>query len=97
MLGQQGTGRRRLTYANVTSTIALMIAVSGGTTFAASHLITGKQIAKGTITAANVKSHSLLASNFKRDRSRRGPAERPDRKVPPEPTEPRVAPSPTAT
>ena len=66
MLGQKGSGRRRLTYANVTSTIALMIAVSGGTAFAASHLITGKQIAKGTITAANVKSHSLLASNFKK-------------------------------
>lgn len=65
MLGQK-SGRKRLTYANVTSTIALMIAVSGGTAFAASHLITGKQIAKGTITAANIKSHSLLASNFKK-------------------------------
>ncbi len=73
MLGQQGTGRRRLTYANVTSTIALMIAVSGGTAFAASHLITGKQIAKGTITAANVKSHSLLASNFKKGQIPAGP------------------------
>ncbi len=42
-----------------------MIAVSGGTAFAASKLITGKQIAKGTITAANITSHSLLADNFK--------------------------------
>ena len=67
-----GSGRRRLTYANVTSTIALIIAVSGGTAFAATHLITGKQIAKGTITAANVKSHSLLASNFKRGQVPRG-------------------------
>src|ERR1700727_2800463 len=77
VLGQKGSGRRRLTYANVTSTIALMIAVSGGTAFAASHLITGKQIAKGTITAANVKSHSLLASNFKKGQipaGRRGAA-----------------------
>ena len=65
-MGHKGSGRRRLTYANVTSTIALMIAVSGGTAFAASHLITGKQIAKGTITSANIKSHSLLASNFKK-------------------------------
>jgi hypothetical protein len=64
--GHQGSRRKRLTYANVTSTIALMIAVSGGTAFAATHLITGKQIAKGTITAANVKSHSLLVTNFKK-------------------------------
>jgi hypothetical protein len=71
--GHQGSGRRRLTYANVTSTIALMIAVSGGTAFAASHLITGKQIAKGTITAANIKSHSLLSSNFKKGQIPTGP------------------------
>jgi hypothetical protein len=73
-LGHKGSGRRRLTYANVTSTIALMIAVSGGTAFAASRLITGKQIAKGTITAANIKSHSLLASNFKKGQTPAGPA-----------------------
>jgi hypothetical protein len=73
-VGHKGSARRWLTYANVTSTIALMIAVSGGTAFAASHLITGKQIAKGTITAANVKSHSLLASNFKNGQLPSGPA-----------------------
>jgi hypothetical protein len=61
----KGSIRRRVTYANVASTIALVIAISGGTAYAASHLITGKQIAKSTITAANIKSHSLLASNFK--------------------------------
>jgi hypothetical protein len=72
VLGHNASGRRRLTYANVTSTIALIIAVSGGTAFAASHLITGKQIAKGTITAANVKSHSLLASNFKKGQIPKG-------------------------
>jgi hypothetical protein len=55
-----------MTYANVASTIALMIAVSGGTAYAASHLITGKQIAKSTITSANIKPHSLLVSNFKK-------------------------------
>jgi hypothetical protein len=64
--GHQGSRRKRLTYANVTSTIALMIAVSGGTAFAATHLITGKQIAKGTITATNIKSRSLLATSFKK-------------------------------
>ncbi len=73
MSGHKETGRRRLTYANVTSTIALMIAVSGGTAIAASHLITGKQIARGTITAANIKSHSLLASNFKKGQIPAGP------------------------
>lgn len=66
MLGSKRFIRRRVTYANVASTIALVIAISGGTAYAASHLITGKQIAKSTITAANIKSHSLLASNFKK-------------------------------
>lgn len=65
MFELKGSIRRRVTYANVASTIALVIAISGGTAYAASHLITGKQIAKSTITAANIKSHSLLASNFK--------------------------------
>jgi hypothetical protein len=73
VLGDNGSGRRRLTYANVTSTIALILAISGGTAFAASHLITGKQIARGTITAANVKSHSLLSSNFKKGQIPAGP------------------------
>jgi hypothetical protein len=64
--GQEEPRRRRLTYANVASTLALMLAVGGGSAFAASKLITGKQIAKGTITATNIKSHSLLSSNFKK-------------------------------
>jgi hypothetical protein len=46
VLGHKGSGRRRLTYANVTSTIALIIAISGGTAFAASHLITGNETAQ---------------------------------------------------
>jgi hypothetical protein len=72
VLGLKGSGRRRLTYANVTSTVALMIAVSGGTAFAASHLITGKQIAKGTITATNVKNGSLLSKDFKKGQIPKG-------------------------
>jgi hypothetical protein len=56
--------RRRLTYANVVATLALFIAVSGGTAFAASKLITGKQIAKGTITAANIKKKTLSSKLF---------------------------------
>jgi hypothetical protein len=73
VLGHHGSSRRRLTYANVVSTLALVVAVSGGTAFAASKLITGKQIAKGTITAANIKSHSLLSSNFKKGQIPAGP------------------------
>jgi hypothetical protein len=56
----------------VTSTIALMIAVSGGTAFAASKLITGKQIAKGTITATNIKNGSLLSKDFKKGQIPKG-------------------------
>jgi hypothetical protein len=65
--------RRRLSYANVTSTLALVIAIGGGSAYAASHLITGKQIAPGTITAKNIKSHSLLSSNFKKGQIPAGP------------------------
>lgn len=72
MSDQPRSGRRRLSYANVTSTIALMLAISGGTAFAATRLITGKQIAKGTITAANIKSGSLLSKDFKRGQIPRG-------------------------
>lgn len=58
-------GRRWLSYANVTSTIALVIAIGGGSAFAATRLITGNQIAPGTITAKNIKRHSLLRVDFK--------------------------------
>jgi hypothetical protein len=64
MKGQTEPRRRRLTYANVVATLALFIAVSGGTAFAASKLITGKQIAKGTITAANIKKKTLSSKLF---------------------------------
>jgi hypothetical protein len=65
---------RRLTYANVVATLALMIAISGGTAYAASRLITGKQIAKGAITAKNIKKHSLSSVVFKKGTIRRGKA-----------------------
>jgi hypothetical protein len=55
---------RRLTYERVASTLALFLVLAGGTAYAGSKLITGKQIAKGTITAKNVKSHSLLSLDF---------------------------------
>jgi len=62
----------KLTYANVVATLALMIAISGGTALAATHLITGRQIAKGTISAANIKHRTLTANLFKRGTLRRG-------------------------
>jgi hypothetical protein len=64
--------RRRLSYANITSTIALVIAVGGGSALAASRLITGSQIAPGTITAKNIKDHSLLGTDFKKGQLPRG-------------------------
>jgi hypothetical protein len=63
---------RKLTYANVVATLALMIAISGGTALAATHLITGKQIAKGTISATNIKKHTLTSTLFKKGVKLRG-------------------------
>ncbi len=64
----------RLSYANVASTLALVIAIGGGTALAASHLITGSQIAKGTITAKNIKSHTLVSNDFASGLLKVGPA-----------------------
>jgi len=50
--------RGRLTYANVTATLALFIAVAGGTAIAAGK-ITGRQIAARTITGRNLRSNSV--------------------------------------
>jgi hypothetical protein len=70
-----GLGRlgRRLTYANIVATLALVIAVSGGTAFAASQLIKGKQIAKGTITGANIAKGTLNSPLFKKGTLKAGP------------------------
>ena len=53
--------RRRLTYANVVATLALIVALSSGTAFAASKLVTGRQIAPNTVTGLNVRNGSLEA------------------------------------
>ena len=77
---------RHLTYANVTSTLALFLAAAGGTALATSgdaptaHAsrraakITGSQIATHTITSRNVKPHSLLASDLAPGALSSGPA-----------------------
>jgi hypothetical protein len=56
---------RRFTVERIAIAIALFMSLSGGTALAASKLITGHQIAKGTITSRNIKSHSLVSSDFK--------------------------------
>jgi hypothetical protein len=55
--------RQRLTFANVTSVIALFVAL-GGSSYAAVK-IDGKQIKNGTITGAKIKRGSLKAMHFK--------------------------------
>jgi len=53
----------KITYANVTSTLALMLAL-GGTSYAAV-LITGRDVKNGSLTGADVRDRSLAARDFK--------------------------------
>lgn len=55
---------RRLTYANVTSTLALLIALTGGIAVAADK-IDGKNIKKGTVTGKQIKDESLTGKDVK--------------------------------
>ena len=72
--------RSRLTYANVVSTIALALAVGGGTAYAASkigtqniryHAVTGSKVATNAVTASKVKNSALSDADI-RDNSLRG-------------------------
>ena len=72
--------RSRLTYANVVSTLALALAVGGGTAYAASkigtsdiryHAVTGAKVATNAITASKVKNSALSGADI-RDNSIRG-------------------------
>ena len=72
---------RRLTYANVVATLALIIAIGGGSAYAASRLVTGKQIAKGTITGANIKKTTLTSGLFKKGTLSRGRVAPPARRT----------------
>ncbi|MBX5441219.1 MAG: hypothetical protein IRZ32_06785 [Solirubrobacteraceae bacterium] len=65
--------RPRLTYANVASSLALFLAVSGGTAIAAATIgtkdikngaVTTSKIANGAVTGAKVKNGSLTAADF---------------------------------
>jgi hypothetical protein len=72
---------KRLTYANLMSTIAVFLLVGGGTAFAVSELpknsVGSEQLTNNTVTSAKVKNRSLLAKDFKAGqlpRGARGPA-----------------------
>lgn len=71
--------RSRLTYANVTSTMALVI-VLGGTSYAAVTLprnsVGNKQLRNNSVTSAKVRNHTLLRKDFKKGElgGERGPA-----------------------
>jgi hypothetical protein len=71
--------RKRLTYANVVSSIALFLVVAGGSAFAANQLgkntvgskqlknnaVTSAKIKNNAVTSAKVKNHSLTAADLK--------------------------------
>src|SRR3954464_3335497 len=58
---------RHLTYANVTATIALFVAL-GGASYAA------VKLPKNSVTSVQVKNRSLLAKDFKKGQLKRGVA-----------------------
>ncbi len=55
--------RTRLTYANVVATLALFIAL-GGTSVAASNLVSGSRIKKDSIPGDRVKTHALTSTQI---------------------------------
>jgi hypothetical protein len=61
--------RSRLTYANVTSSLALVLAAGGGTAVAATsianHSVTGAKIAPNAITPSKVKNESLGGNDIR--------------------------------
>lgn len=61
--------RGQLTYANVMSTLAVFLVVSGGAAYAASHLgknsIGSKQIKKSAITTAKIKNEAVTTEKIK--------------------------------
>jgi hypothetical protein len=66
--------RSRLTYANVVSTFALVLAVGGGTAYAATridtkniryHAVTGSKVATNAVTASKVKNSALSGADLR--------------------------------
>jgi hypothetical protein len=62
--------RPRLTYANVTATLALIIAVGGASAFAATQLaknsVGAKQLKKNSVTTAKIKNEAVTAAKVKK-------------------------------
>jgi hypothetical protein len=62
--------RPRLTYANATATLALIIAVGGASAFAATQLaknsVGSKQIKKNAVTTAKIKKEAVTAAKIKK-------------------------------
>lgn len=56
--------RRHLTYANVVSSLCLLIVLGGGTAYAAI-TITGKNVDNGSLTGADIKNNSVTGSDVK--------------------------------
>jgi hypothetical protein len=69
--------RKRLTYANVMSSIAVFLVLGGATALAANQLgkntVGTKQLKKNSVTSAKVKNGSLLSSDFKAGQLPAGP------------------------
>ena len=66
--------RSRMTYANVVSTIALGLAIGGGTAYAATkigtsniryHAVTGSKVSTNAVTASKIKASSLSGSDIR--------------------------------
>jgi hypothetical protein len=63
--------RKRLTYANVMSTIAVFLVVGGASAFAAGQLgknsVGSKQLKKNAVTAAKIKKNAVTGAKIKKD------------------------------
>ena len=61
--------RKRLTYANVMSSIAVFLVLGGGAAFAANQLgknsVGSKQLKKNAVTAAKIKNNAITAAKIK--------------------------------
>lgn len=68
--------RRRLTYANVTSTLALLVALTMGTSYAADQLasksVGAKQLRPGAVTANKVRKNAITAPKIKAQAVKQG-------------------------
>jgi hypothetical protein len=57
--------RARFSYANVVSTLCLILLVGGGTAFAAKSMIDGKSVAKNSLPGNRIARHSITGAQVK--------------------------------